>query len=321
MSAEKISNFFLPLFMALFCAFLLLNPREVSEAALSGAALWKDAVFPSLFPFLVGANLMLQLDFARRAGFLRLLCRALFGLPESGALGVFCGFTSGYPVGAKVAADLYRERLLTRRQAERLMACANNSGAAFVTGALGAGMFGSPAAGWFILFIHYLGAVLLGLLLRAMDNEPPSPPRTPPGSRKKQPPFAQAFTYSVKNAVETILQIGGFLVLFSVAVKILRLAGAFRAMPPFAAAIATGLVEVTSGCAALSAGGANKPAIIAAAALVSFGGLSVCAQSANFLRDTDLSLGRYVFRKALHAVITALLGLLLEPLWAGARRL
>ena len=55
----------------------------------------------------------------------------------SGAFALAMGITSGYPVGAKVASDLYKDKLCSKIEAERLIAFTNSSGPLFVIGAIG----------------------------------------------------------------------------------------------------------------------------------------------------------------------------------------
>ena len=55
---------------------------------------------------------------------------------------------------------------VSREEAERLLGFCNNSGPAFIVGAVGAGIFGSPSVGLALYGIHILAAVLTGLLLR-----------------------------------------------------------------------------------------------------------------------------------------------------------
>lgn len=57
--------------------------------------------------------------------------------PGSGAFALAMGITSGYPVGAKVASDLYKDNLCSKIEAERLIAFTNSSGPLFVIGAIG----------------------------------------------------------------------------------------------------------------------------------------------------------------------------------------
>ena len=54
-----------------------------------------------------------------------------------GAFALTIGITSGYPVGAKVTSDLYKDNNCTKEEAERLIAFTNSSGPLFIISAVG----------------------------------------------------------------------------------------------------------------------------------------------------------------------------------------
>ena len=62
--------------------------------------------------------------------------RPLFGVPGEGAFALIMGTISGYPMGAKIVADLKEKESVNKVEAERLLAFTNNSGPLFVIGAV-----------------------------------------------------------------------------------------------------------------------------------------------------------------------------------------
>ncbi|MCL2352815.1 MAG: sporulation integral membrane protein YlbJ, partial [Firmicutes bacterium] len=94
-------------FIAILCILVILNPSEMTGAASDGLKLWFDVVFPSLFPFMAGVNLLTELGAVEAAG--RLLgpvTRPLFRLPGAGGFALISGMVSGYPMGVKITARL-----------------------------------------------------------------------------------------------------------------------------------------------------------------------------------------------------------------------
>ena len=92
--------------------------------------------------------------------------RALFGLPGVCAGPFLLGLTGGYPIGAKSAAALYASGQCSKRQCIQLLTFCNNSGPAFLVGAVGAGIFGDTRAGLLLYFTHVLAAIAAGMLSR-----------------------------------------------------------------------------------------------------------------------------------------------------------
>ncbi|MCL2462174.1 MAG: sporulation integral membrane protein YlbJ, partial [Defluviitaleaceae bacterium] len=132
-------------------------------ASAGGLKLWLDVVFPSLFPFMAGVNVLMELGAVETLGrAMGPVMRVLFRMPGAGGFPLVCGMVSGYPIGAKLTARLRERGELSRRQAQRLLGFANNCGPLFIVGAVGAGMFKNAGIGYFILGTHCFSAVLTG---------------------------------------------------------------------------------------------------------------------------------------------------------------
>ena len=85
--------------------------------------------------------------------------RPLFRIPGASAFAVALGLASGYPMGAKITAELRREELCTQIEAERLLCFANTAGPLFIAGAVSVGMFGRPDLAAVLFTAHYLSAL------------------------------------------------------------------------------------------------------------------------------------------------------------------
>ena len=126
----------------------LADAGAVRDSVAEALALCARSVVPSLFPFLVASSALLALGFGELAApWLAGLMEPLFRVPGAGSAALVLGLVGGYPIGAKTAADLYRENLVSREEAERLLAFCNNSNPVFLISVLGVGVFGSVRAG------------------------------------------------------------------------------------------------------------------------------------------------------------------------------
>ena len=114
--------------------YMLLFPKKVLADSLAGLDLWFHTVLPSLLPFmilsnvLIGANVVSQL-MRPFSGFFR----HVLGLsPEGGyawLLGLFCGF----PMGARLTGDMYRQHRISIEEAVYLLTFANQSSPMFLS--------------------------------------------------------------------------------------------------------------------------------------------------------------------------------------------
>ncbi|MDE6935155.1 MAG: sporulation protein, partial [Oscillospiraceae bacterium] len=226
-------------------ALLLLRPEAASQAVGDGLALCASTVIPALFPFFAVVSLLLQLGLA---GSLQGLCAPFMGpvfhLRGVCALPLLTGLLGGYPSGARTAADLCRQGLLTRREAELLLGFCDNCGPGFLLGYVGAGILGSARAGAYLFLIHVCSALLVGMFLCRLCGDRGSALL---GSSlpARVIPFPQALTAAVSGALASTLSICAFVVLFRV----------LAALPPVRLPVPLlGALEMVTGTAALAPG-------------------------------------------------------------------
>ena len=276
-------------------ALLLLRPQEAAAAVREGLALCGGTVIPSLFPFFVVISLLLQLGLA---DYLQGVCGPvmgpLFHMRGVCALPLLAGLLGGYPTGARTAAELYRQGRLSRQEAELLLGFCDNCGPAFLLGYVGAGVLGDPGAGAALFAVHAAAAVLWGIVLCRVRRERGAAPARG-GRIRRTASFPQALTAAVSGALQSMLNICAFVVLFRV----------LAALPPVPLPFpALGALEMVSAAAALPEG---RWAFPAAAALTGWGGLSVHCQAMSVAGSAGLSFRWHWLGKAVQAAVSFLL--------------
>lgn len=297
---------------------LIVFPRETLGAASAGVKLWLNTVLPSLLPFFIGSELLLGLGVVNFIGvLLEPIMRPVFNVPGAGSFAMAMGFTSGYPMGAKIISRMREENLCTRAEAERLMAFCNNSGPLFMIGAVGVGMFKSPLLGYVIIISNYLGALTVGIIFRFYKNKREKHTQIKINlkkalkemieNRKKDGrPFGELLSDSIVSSVNTILMIGGFIVFFSVLIHLLNITGFIYAISKVTGimpAFLSGIVEITVGTYNISISQADEMYKVAlAATLIAWGGLSAHAQILSLISKTDISYFPFLLSKILQAV-------------------
>lgn len=303
-----------PALALLFLLALLRRPEAALEGARRGLAVCGESIVPALLPFLVLSGLVGALGLADRlAGVLSQPLARLFAAPGCVAAPFLLGLCGGYPVGAASLAGLARDGALTPEEAGRLLPACNNTGPAFLLGAVGLGVFGSGAAGALLYAAHALAALALGLLGSI------GRPRILPARLTASPaprPLSAALPESVRGAVTAALNISGFVVFFSV---LTALAEASGLLPQAAGALSarfglelhaarallTGLLELGGGVAALQ-GLAPSPGNLALAAfLLGFGSLSVHCQTLAALEGTEIKTSRHFAGRLIHGILSA----------------
>ncbi|MDF2924060.1 MAG: rane protein [Paenibacillaceae bacterium] len=325
-----------------FIVMLLLYPVESIHASIRGILIWWDVLFPSLFPFLVIAELMLGFGVVHFFGaLLDPLMRPLFRVPGIGGFVMTMGFASGYPMAARLTSQLWDQKLINREEGERLVAFSTTSDPIFLIGAVSVGFFHDPGIALILAVAHYGTAVLVGLLMRFHGKGTMSAPaqekvrgkliarsfRAMHEARLKDGrPFGLMLRQAVQSSIQLVFVIGGLVVFASTVLEMLSIsnilhqchaaAEALLKLVGFPAELAYSLVdgafEVTLG--AKAAGGASIPMVYKAAAgafILSWAGLSVHAQIISLLHRTDLRYGPFIIARLTHSALSAIAVLLL----------
>ena len=265
----------------------LADAGDVRADTKDALVLCARSVIPSLFPFLVISSLLLSL------GFGQLTAPWLAGLMEP--------LVGGYPIGAGTAADLYRESLVSREEAERLLAFCNNSNPVFLISVLGAGVFGSVRTGVWLWLIHVLSALLTGLVFRGSGKAAVRRPVARPAPFQAVR-FVPALVGAVRSALSGMLSVCAFVVFFYVLARPLAALGG-RPGP-----VLVGAVELFSLTPLLTA---DRFGLVLAAGAAGWGGLSVLCQTLAVLEGSGLRLRNCLLGKAVQCAFSLLLAALL----------
>lgn len=295
---EKAKNLSLIFLLALFAAALILYPAEASDAARQGLSLCLQTVLPSLFPFFVLSSLFIASGAADSLGrALAQFMRPLFLLSGDGAAALVLGLTGGYPVGARIAAELYRAGTLSKPEAERLLSFCNNAGPGFILGVCGGAVLQNARAGLYLYLVHVTSAVLTGVALRGLSTTERA---ASPLSRKKEATsLAAAFPAAVRDSFAAAWSVCGFVVLFAVALR-------FAALLFPGHVLLLGFIELTNAVLSLPP---DRSGFVLCAVFLGWGGLSVHAQTLSVLDGTGLSARFYFLGKITQAALSAPLAL------------
>jgi sporulation integral membrane protein YlbJ len=348
MKTNSFKKHFFPYYLPAVIAVLItigmvLFPKEAFEAALNGLAIWWNIVFPALLPFFIFSQVLIGLGAVHFLGvLLEPVMRPVFNVPGAGSFVMAMGLASGFPLGAVLTTKLRIDKLCSKIEAERLISFVNTADPLFMFGAVAVGMLHKPETGMVIAVAHYLSSVSVGLVMRfykAGETRGIKEKRIKKDilnkalealvkARKKDGrPIGKLLGDTVRDSVNTLLLIGGFIILFSVMITMLNLAGltgyialafsyALSAVgmdPALAPAFISGLFEVDLGCQQASTipNVALDQRIIALGAIIAWSGLSVHAQVASIISSTDINITPYIFARVIHAVLAGLYSMLL----------
>ena len=345
---EKIKS----IVMAISACFLGISiisfPEQSFDASLRGIHLWLEVVFPSLLPFFIVAELMIAFGVVQFIGvMLKPMMRPLFNVPGSGGVVIGMGLASGYPAGAKITSQLRKENTVSQAEGERLISFTNASNPLFIFGAISIGFFQNAKVGILLAVSHYVGAILVGLCMRfykrgERSNQQTLKPKEEGIIIKRawrklhahrlqnNKPLGSILGKAVTSAIQTLCMVGGFIVLFSVLNQLLLLTGvidylaklvnvlSFQAIQQFTLPIISSIFEVTIGAQLISETENTTllAQLIVVSGVLAFNGLSIHAQIASIIAETDLKYAPYFFARFLHIIFaTTMTFLLYKPLY------
>ena len=298
--------------LAMFLLFLLSEPAIAAQGARFGLMLWANRLLPSLLPFMILTQLLI------RSGYLDAITRKLhISYPY---FVLFAGTLFGFPMGCKLTTDLYERGNLTTEEAGLLFIAANQMSPAFVGGYILSETLHTPQlipATYLILYIPSICYCILRLRRmsagkRTRKDATLKVKKTTSGLQMD----VAVLDAGIMNSFETMLKLGGYVMLFSVITFMCR---HFLSAFPACCTLIAGLLEVPGAVSAIDDFFADtRLKYIAILATTAFGGCSGIAQTASILRSgkkaSSLSVGAYIQGRLLLAGVTALLAAILYPL-------
>lgn len=343
MVKSKLKTIILATSVTILAISLISFPQESVGASIRGLDMWWKIVFPSLLPFFIVSEMLIGFGVVKFVGvLLEPLMRPLFRVPGVGGFVWAMGMASGYPAGAKLTARLRQEEQLSKIEAERLVTFTNCSNPLFIFGAVSVGFFNNPKLGVILALAHYLGNLTVGIFMRFYGRDD-SKYKESKGKKlfslrtalrelhqtriKDNRPIGKLLGDSVMSSIQTLLMIGGFIILFSVINQLLSnlhiiefLASIvdvflrFIQLPDaFSIPLISGLFEITLGNKLTSQVQDTTlmyQAIIASM-ILAFSGFSVQAQVASILAQTDINFKPFFIARIFHSMFAGLYTLLL----------
>lgn len=340
---QKIQTVLLACITLLITLSLIVFPEQSFHASIRGLHTWWETVFPSLLPFFITAELLIGFGVVQFVGVLfEPIMRPLFNVPGVGSFAWIVGMASGYPSGAKISVLLRERNEISRIEAERLISFSNASSPLFIFGAISVGFFHNATLGIILALCHYIGNGIVGICMRFYGretNKSKSHDQTNTNMivrafskmhrtrMKDERPFGQIIGDAVVSSIQTLIMIGGFIILFSVFTTLLNV---INITALFAIVVAplmkvlhipleisgplfTGFFEITMGSEMVSKL-KSVPLVVQLATvsfILGFNGFSIQAQVASIIAKTDIRFLPYFFARILHAIIASILTIVL----------
>lgn len=324
----KIKSLILPFILIMFTGCLIIFSNANLLASKKGLILWANSIVPCLFPFFVATELLSHTNFTYYLGkFLNKFMCPFFNIRGEGCFAFIMGIISGYPIGAKISANFRKNNICSKEECERLLSFTNNSGPLFIIGTVGITMFGNTTIGVLLLITHLLASITVGFIFRfwKYNSKAHSISNNSYINSNENISLSNLggiIGNSITSSINTLLLIGGFVVLFSVIISILQtshlldilgncikpLFEILQIPSDFCSGFVAGIFELTNGLNIICNIPSKKISIniILSSFILGLGGISVLLQVWSTIAKTDLSIKPYIYGKILQACFSAL---------------
>lgn len=312
LSKNQIITIFITLFIILF----IINLNTCMQSTFTGLNLVIKAILPTIFPFSVICNLIIHYDgisfYSNILG--PIICKPL-KLSNCSSFPIVASLLCGYPLGCKYCCDLYELGYISKEEYLRLLNIASNASPIFLIGSVGAAMLGNIKYGFILLLGNYLAPLIIGFFTKKntheFNNSNEYPLKTD-GSYT----FGIIIKTSIENAINTTLQVGAFVIIFSIIIGIIKNNSLINIIfnnverllslsPNSLYGIFLGSIEYTNGCKILTSISSSIIFKLSAISFIcSFSGLSIIGQISSFTGKFNVSLKKYSFIKFIQGIIS-----------------
>ena len=286
-----------------FLGVMLAFPTETFTGASNGLLLWFQIVLPTLLPFLIISNLLIHTNSVYYISkLLSPVLKRMFHVSDSACYAILIGFLCGYPMGAKVIADLIETKRISETEGQYLLSFCNNTSPMFIISYVITQNLKRPDLLVPSILILYGAPVLCSFLFSSFYRTRNTAPLLNSSDKKQLQFDFNVFDQSIMNGFETITRIGGYIILFSILFALAK-------RLPFAWLMS--FLEISNGIPhLLNCGFTFVTSYVAVLALTSFGGFCSIAQTYSMLQDTKLRIFPYIIQKLITMTVTSLLAFL-----------
>lgn len=300
----------------IICGYEILSESETIMNAVSYSFnIWINNVFPSLFPFFVLSEILINYGFIELVGELfKPIFEKLFKINGNASFVFIMSLISGFPSNAKYTRELYLQNKLNEKEATKILMFSHFSNPLFIMGTISLVFLKNKRLGLIVMFSHYIGNIIIGILFRNYNKSSVTKDKF---SFKKailcmhnkrinnNKRFGSIITNSLVNTINTLLLILGVITTFLIITTIID--NNFH-LSLLNKSLLSGFLEMTQGLKHVSLLNiSNNYKALLICAIISFGGLSVHTQILSIISDTKIKYKPFLLARIIHVFISCLI--------------
>lgn len=223
------------------------SPEEVFQASAQGLKLWWSIIFPAMLPFLMLSEMLIAFGFVHGLGvLLEPLMSFWFRLPGRSGWVLALGLIAGFPTAAEAVRQWTQQEDMAEPQLRLLTAIAHFCNPITILLIIGTGLLHNATVGGILLAVHWISGLLAGWITARLPTtskelqkrETPALFGRTSVSRTSTPlirsawdatrsarerdgrSFGKLLGETVSHAVQTLMVTGGFMIFFSVLIRL-----------------------------------------------------------------------------------------------------
>ena len=311
------SNKFISLLLLIMCIIIIINPSSYAKSCLNGVSVWALKVFPLMFPFFILTKMIASLN-TPKENFMDKFFNKVYYAPNGSFSTFFLSTLSGYPMGAKLIAQMHENKQINSTEAKKMLSFCSVSGPMFMIGTVGVAMLSSFKAGVIILISNMVASLLNGFIHRGKKQI------------KKELKLTNnnqsiSFSDCVHDSLISVLMVGAYIVVSFIFIDLLRnlhitsfisnaICNLFKCESNFnvVQSVLNGIIEITRGIFDLSNSTLSlQTKTIISSGLIGFGGVSILLQSVSFLNKIKVPIKSMIIQKTTQGIICLIISFIL----------
>lgn len=303
---KKIINFIVVIFSSLILILTLLNKVLVYESVNYSLNLWVKNIIPSLFPFFIITDILINYDITRYIPkFIKNIFKYLFNIDDNLLTIFLLSIISGFPSNARNTRIMLDKKKISNNEANHILIFSHFSNPLFIMTTIPICFFHNDSIGLILLISHYLSNIILGILVRNKIND--THKLLVEGNNNNK--FSDVFLNAIKKSINTITTIGGIVTVFLVLSTLIT---HFLKLNSYNSMLLKGIMEITIGIDSLSKLSLSLTYKLTITSMfLALGGLSVHMQVLNEIIGTEIKYSYFLKGRIIQMIISGLITFLL----------
>lgn len=287
-------------------ALLMKNSRLVSIETASALKICATLLIPSLFPLTVASELATETGAIEKitSGISGMVSK-LLGIKKNAAAPYFLGVFGGYTSSCKSTVTLFKNRKITEDDCKSVIALSNMPSLAFLTSFVGTEVLKNTTDGWILWGITVFSTLVLGIFNRLFNKNQQTMRigQIQLHSAQTNKKISRIIVDAISHSAQAMILICGFVVFFSVLIRVLDFTLLYLNTPNEARHFILGTLEITYGVTSCKEIKNELLKRVLCAFFIGWSGLCVHFQVIALCEKINFSFKRYFFLKFLQGII------------------